>query len=59
MRKIPLNDVELLTSPGEAITLTAVLAVMAIAVVAVIIYQLFKGKNGSVKIPGGWSFTWK
>jgi hypothetical protein len=59
MRKIPLNDAELKTAPGEAITLTTILAVMAIAVVAVVVYQLFKSKNGAVKIPGGWSFTWK
>ncbi len=45
--------------PGEAITLTAVMAVLAISVMAVICYRLFKSSGGSAKIPGGWSFSWK
>ncbi len=45
--------------PGEVITLTAVMAVLAISVMAVICYRLFKSSGGSAKIPGGWSFSWK
>ncbi len=44
--------------PGEAITLTAVLAIMSIAVVAVVVYRLFMSKKGTLKMPGGWGFTW-
>lgn len=43
---------------GEAITLTAVMAVLASAVIAVVIYKLFLSKKGSAQIPGGWKFTW-
>lgn len=43
---------------GE-ITLAAVMAVCAIAVMAVVIYKLFMTKEGSSTIPGGWKFTWK
>ena len=42
---------------GEAITLSAVLAVVATAVVAVVIYKLFLSKKGSAGF-GGWKFTW-
>ena len=43
---------------GEAITLTAVLAVLATAVISVIVYRLFMSKKGSTSIPGGWKFSW-
>ncbi|MFA7032233.1 MAG: hypothetical protein WC201_01555 [Bacilli bacterium] len=43
---------------GEAITLTAVMAIIAIAVMAVVVYRLFVSSKGSAVIPGGWKFTW-
>ncbi|MFA6675523.1 MAG: hypothetical protein WCS49_01415 [Bacilli bacterium] len=43
---------------GEAITLTTVMAIIAIAVMAVVIYRLFVSSKGSAAIPGGWKFTW-
>lgn len=43
---------------GE-VTLTAVLAVCAIAIVAVVVYKMFMSKEGSSTAPGGWKFTWK
>ena len=42
---------------GAAITLTAVLAVLAAAIIAVIAYKLFLSKKGTANI-GGWKFTW-
>ena len=42
---------------GAAITLTAVMAVIAAAVFAVIIYKLFLAKKGTANL-GGWKFTW-
>lgn len=42
-----------------AVTLTAVMAICAIAIVAVVVYRLFMSKEGSSTIPGGWKFTWK
>ncbi len=42
---------------GE-ITLAAVMAIVAIAVAAVVVYKLFMSKKGSTNIPGGWKFTW-
>ena len=44
---------------GEAITLTAVMAICAIAIAAVIVYKLFLSKEGSTTMPGGWKFTWE
>ncbi len=43
---------------GEAITLTAILAVMAVAIVAVVCYRLFMSNEGSVTLPGGYKFSW-
>ena len=43
---------------GE-ITLAAVMAICAIAIVAVVVYRMFMSKEGSSTIPGGWKFTWK
>ena len=60
MRKIPLSENELESiRPGEAITLAGVLAIMAVAIVAVIVYKLFIKDNGKVKLPGGYSFERK
>lgn len=43
---------------GEAITLTAVMAILCIAVMAVVVYRLFMSNKGSAAVPGGWKFTW-
>ena len=43
---------------GAAITLTAVMAVLATAILAVIVYKIFLSKKGTAQIPGGWKFTW-
>lgn len=43
---------------GEALTLAAVLAVLATAVISVVVYRLFMSKKGTTTIPGGWKFTW-
>lgn len=44
---------------GEPITLTTVMAIIAVALAAVIIYRLFLSGEGSASIPGGWKFTWE
>ena len=43
---------------GEALTLTAVMAVLATAIVAVVVYRLFMSNKGTTTIPGGWKFSW-
>lgn len=43
---------------GE-VTLAAVMAICAIALVAVVMYKLFMSKEGSSTVPGGWKFSWK
>ena len=44
---------------GEVITLTAVLALLAAAVIAVVVYKLFiSDRGGKVELPGGWKFQW-
>jgi biopolymer transport protein ExbB/TolQ len=45
--------------PGAGITLAAVMAVLAIAITAVVVYRMFRSGSGSAKMPGGWQFTWK
>ena len=46
------------TYVGEAITLTAVMAIMAAAVMAVVVYKLFISDKGNATVPGGWKFSW-
>ena len=46
------------TYVGEAISLTTVKAIAAIAVMAVIVYRLFVSGKGGATIPGGWKFSW-
>lgn len=43
---------------GE-ITLAAVMAICAIAIVAVVVYRMFMSKEGGASIPGGWKFSWE
>jgi hypothetical protein len=45
--------------PGEALAFAAVMAVIVIAVMAVVVYKLMRSKDGGVKLPGGWQFTWQ
>lgn len=44
---------------GEPITLTAVMAILVTAIVAVVVYRLFFSNAGSATIPGGFKFDWK
>ena len=57
MRKLS-NEELAEIKPGE-LTLTAVLTVLAVSLMAVVVYKLFMSKEGSSAIPGGWKFTWK
>ncbi|MCQ2800979.1 MAG: hypothetical protein MJ216_03420 [Bacilli bacterium] len=43
---------------GEGVTLTAVMAVLTVAIMAVVIYRLFRSGKGGVSVPGGWKFSW-
>ncbi len=57
MRKLTNQELKE-TLTGE-LTLAAVLTVLAVSLMAVVIYKLFISKEGSSQIPGGWKFTWK
>ncbi len=56
--KRELTNNELKQKETGAVTLTAVMAIVAIAVAAVVVYKLFMSNKGSTNIPGGWKFTW-
>lgn len=43
---------------GEAITVTAVMAILTVAIMAVVVYRLFRSSKGGVTVPGGWKFSW-
>ncbi len=57
MRKLTREELAEIKT-GE-LTLTAVLTVLAVSLMAVVIYKLFMSKEGSSTVPGGWKFTWK
>lgn len=59
MQLVKMNQKEMETHfVGEAITLSAVMAIAAIAIIAVIVYKLFLSEKGSAAVPGGWKFSW-
>ncbi len=59
MNYIELTNQEMVSHHvGEAITLATVMALIAVAIVAVVVYRLFISNKGSATIPGGWKFTW-
>ena len=45
--------------PGEALTLATVMAIMVVAILAVVVYRVFRSKQGNIKLPGGYGFEWK
>lgn len=54
-----MNEEELVNiSSGGPLSLATVMAVLATAVVAVVVYKLFLSKKGTAQVPGGWKFTW-
>ena len=57
--KIKLSDAETKQIVTGELTLAAVMAVCAIAIVAVVVYRMFMSKEGGASIPGGWKFSWK
>lgn len=56
--KYKLSQKDMRTIVTGEITLTAVMAVCAIALVTVIMYKMFMSDKGSSTVPGGWKFTW-
>ncbi len=46
------------TVGGEAITLTSIMALLVIGLVAVIAYKFFTSEEGKAVLPGGFTFTW-
>lgn len=57
--KRKLNEKEASAIITGEVTLTAVLAICAIAIVAVVVYKMFMSSEGSSTVPGGWKFSWK
>ncbi len=57
LRKLTNQEMEEVKG-GEAITLTAIMAVLAIAIVAVVCYKFFVTSKGKVDLPGGFKFEW-
>lgn len=57
MRELNQQEMKMLNG-GEVLTLSAVLAVLVVAIIAVVCYRLFMSSEGSVSLPGGYKFTW-
>lgn len=58
MRKLTVQEEENAIG-GEAITLSSIMALLAIGVVAVVCYKMFFAKDGGkVALPGGFTFQW-
>lgn len=58
MRKLSIEE-EQACEGGEAITLTAIMALLSIGIVTVLCYKMFFAKDGGkVSLPGGFTFQW-
>lgn len=58
MRKLSIEE-EKTIKGGEAITLTTIMALLAIGIVTVVCYKMFFAKDGGkVALPGGFTFQW-
>lgn len=57
MRKLTQEEME--QTRGGDVTLAAVMAVMAAAIVAVVLYRLFMSEKGMTSLPGGFKFQWE
>lgn len=55
---IKLSKEEKMRMVGGELTIAAVMAAMAAAVAAVIIYRLFMSDKGGATLPGGFKFSW-
>ncbi len=47
-----------MTEVGAGITLTSVMAILTIGIIAVIAFKLFMSSEGKTTIPGGFKFEW-
>lgn len=43
---------------ADPITLTLVLTIMAISVMAMVVWKLFTSTKGKISLPGGFNFEW-
>ncbi len=57
MSKLSLEE-ERQVRGGEALTLTAVMAILVIGLVSIIAYKFFTSDGGKAVLPGGFTFQW-
>lgn len=58
MKKLTIEEERQVTG-GEAITLSAIMALLAIGVVTIVCYKMFFATDGGkVTLPGGFIFQW-
>ena len=57
MSKLSLEE-ERQVRAGEALTLTAVMAILVIGLVSIIAYKFFTSDGGKAVLPGGFTFQW-
>lgn len=59
MQALKMQDEEMkMMEVGAGITLTSVMAILTIGIIAVIAFKLFMSSEGKTTIPGGFKFEW-
>lgn len=58
MKKELLDEQMVKVEGGEALTLSAVLSVLVIGIVAVMCYRIFMSEKGNISLLGGYKFSW-
>ncbi len=57
MKELTFNEMKTI-KPGEALSITAVMAILVTAIIAVVVFRLFNSTDATVSIPGGFKFDW-
>lgn len=57
-QKLSMNELKNI-HPGEAITIATTMAIIVAALMAVVVYRIFRADKATIQIPGGWKFDWK
>lgn len=59
MQALKMKDEEMkMNEVGAGITLTSVMTILTIGIIAVIAFKLFMSTEGKTTIPGGFKFEW-
>lgn len=58
LEEMSIEEAKMITAGADPITLTLVLTIMVISVMAMVVWKLFTSSKGKISLPGGFNFEW-